>query len=104
MATRFHVVCDDCGSDRVQKRPDHRCRGRHPADCAHCARVRSAAREFRLARADAEAQREQATYGYATEMAEFGPLVTYRDWLQQTVGATASGSGFEREDELCVSF
>ena len=55
---------------------------RHRAGCAHCARVRSMAQDYRLAREAAEVARERATGGYATETREYAPLITYKQWLQ----------------------
>lgn len=37
--------------------------------------------EYRLARYAAELAREQATGGYQQEMAEYGPILTFKDWL-----------------------
>ena len=46
-------------------------------DCGHKAMVR----EYRLARHNAEMQRESETAGYATETRLHGPILTFRDWL-----------------------
>ena len=87
--TRYRVQCDECGIDRVQGRPTHKCRTSHPANCAHCKRVRALSNEYRLAREAAELAREQVTAGYASENADFGALVTFKDWLVQTAGASS---------------
>lgn len=88
--TRYRVQCDECGIDRVQGRPQHKCRTAHPANCGHCKRVRALRDEYRMAREAAELARESVTAGYATEQADYGPLITFRDWLVQTQGASAS--------------
>ena len=49
-------------------------------DCRH----RLMVSEYRAARAAQEADREAATSMYPTELAEHPPLLTFRDWLEQT--------------------
>ncbi|MBD3784043.1 MAG: hypothetical protein IE926_14030 [Micrococcales bacterium] len=39
--------------------------------------------DYRLARHAAELARETATGGYAAEVADYGPIVTFKAWLQQ---------------------
>lgn len=39
--------------------------------------------DYRAERWRQEALREEATGGYATELAEHAPIVTFRDWLEQ---------------------
>ena len=46
-------------------------------DCQH----RQMVQEYRLARHNAELAREEATSGHATEIALYGPIVTFKDWL-----------------------
>lgn len=45
--------------------------------CLH----RQLVQDCRAARAAAEARRERATGLYAAEVAAYGPLLTFRDWL-----------------------
>lgn len=85
----YRVTCDDCGADRVQRTPAHKCRpAAHPPGCEHCKRVRAVALDYRLAREAAELARELETCGYATETRQYGPLLTFRDWLQATADTT----------------
>jgi hypothetical protein len=59
----------------------------HPyCGCNACRRRARLSREYRAAREAAEVQRENATGGYATELREYGPLITFKDWLEQTRG------------------
>jgi len=94
--TRYRVQCDDCGIDRVQGRASHTCRKAHPVDCAHCKRVRGLSQEYRVAREAAELARESVAAGYASEEADYGSLITFKDWLEQTAGQAAY-SDDERE-------
>jgi hypothetical protein len=50
---------------------------RHKRGCRHCAMVA----EYRLARYAAELLREAVTGAYASEEAEYGPIITFKDWL-----------------------
>lgn len=54
------------------------------AGCLHRRHVE----DYRLARYQAELDRDRASYGYATEAASCPPLPTFRDWLVQTAGWT----------------
>lgn len=56
----------------------HGCR----ADCLHRRKVL----DYRVARHAAELAREQATGGYAAELAEHAPLLTFRQYLIDTAG------------------
>lgn len=38
--------------------------------------------EYRVARHAQELQREEATLGYATEMKNHNPIITFQDWLK----------------------
>ena len=42
---------------------------------------------YRDARHAAELKREAATAGYRTETADYGRIITFRDWLIDTAGA-----------------
>lgn len=57
--------------------------------CLHRQRVQ----EYTAARLAAEEAREAVTRGWATEMAEHQPIITFKDWLIQTA------KGDERADE-----
>lgn len=52
-------------------------RAGHPPNCGHCRNVR----EYRLARHAAELERERVTAAYPAELADYGPILTFRDWL-----------------------
>jgi hypothetical protein len=56
---------------------------RHPRGCQHCVSVDA----YRAARVAAELAREETTRGWATELSEYPPIVTFRDWLIQTRNA-----------------
>ena len=58
---------------------------RHEPDCRHCRHVRQIASDYRLARQAQEVGREAVTRGYAAENAEYGRLITFRQWLTDTV-------------------
>jgi hypothetical protein len=45
--------------------------------------------EYRLAREAAELAREAATGSYAAEVADYGPIVTFKAWLTAMAGAAA---------------
>ena len=62
-----------------------RCKG----DCRRCRLVA----DYRAAREAAELQRERETCGYATETALYGPIVTFKDFLTQTVVLEQSQEG-----------
>lgn len=49
----------------------------HPKNCGHCRNVE----DYRLTRYAAEQHRESATAGYKTEMKDYGPIITFKDWL-----------------------
>lgn len=51
-------------------------------DCRH----RLMVQEYRLAREAAEAARDAATLGYATERRAYGPIVTFKRWLVDLAG------------------
>lgn len=53
--------------------------------CLHRQKVQ----EYRDARAAAEAAREDATGLYEAEVAEYGRLITFKDWLIATAGAAS---------------
>lgn len=57
---------------------------KHAPGCPHCKRVRAMANDYRLARHAAEERQEAVTRGYATEQAEYGRLITFKDWLIDT--------------------
>lgn len=59
-----------------------RTRRSHRRGCRHCVSVDA----YRAARIAAELAREEATGGWATEIAEYGPIVTYKDWLVMSAG------------------
>jgi len=65
----------------------------HKRGCRHCQMVS----EYRLARHAAELLREATTGAYASEEAEYGPIVTFKDWLIGTRGVN------EREAWECSS-
>lgn len=65
-----------------------RARRPHPRRCLHCVSVDA----YRAARIAAELAREEATGGWATEIAEYGPIVTFKDWL-------IMGAGYAHEYE-----
>lgn len=48
--------------------------------CVH----REMVQAYRLERGRQEVEREEATGGYATEIAEYPPLITFKDWLVGT--------------------
>lgn len=48
-----------------------------PMSCLHKQRIE----EYRAARQAAEEMREYETIGYQTEMAEYGPIISLREWL-----------------------
>lgn len=50
--------------------------------CRHWAFVN----DYRVAREAAELQRDAATRGHATEIAEHPPIITFKDWLQDHAG------------------
>jgi hypothetical protein len=52
----------------------------HPRGCRHCTDVDV----YRAARLAAELAREEATRGWATELAQYPPIITFRDWLIQS--------------------
>ena len=54
--------------------------------CQHKAMVEG----FRLARHNEELRREAATGSYASEMASYGPLITYKEWLRSWAGSQQS--------------
>lgn len=47
-------------------------------NCLH----RHTVNEYRVAREAAEQAREAETRGYRTETAEYGPILTFREWLE----------------------
>lgn len=55
---------------------------KHKRGCRHCAMVA----EYRLARHAAELLREATTGAYASELEDYGPIITFRDWLIATRG------------------
>jgi hypothetical protein len=59
-----------------------RVRRPHPRRCRHCVSVDA----YRAARIAAELAREESTRGWATEIAEYGPIITFKDWLTMTAG------------------
>jgi hypothetical protein len=50
---------------------------KHPSGCLHCANVT----EYHMAREAAQVERERVTGGYKTETKEYGPIITFKDWL-----------------------
>lgn len=50
--------------------------------CLH----RQMVQEYRLARHAAVLKREEATGGYESEIAAYGPIITFKTWLQSTAG------------------
>lgn len=50
-----------------------------PMSCLH----RQAVEEYRAARRAEELRREYETVGYKAEMAEYGPIIHYRVWLEK---------------------
>lgn len=54
-----------------------RAKRKHPVSCQHCASVT----EYHMAREAAQVQREGVTGGYKTETQEYGPIITFKDWL-----------------------
>lgn len=59
---------------------------RHRRGCRHCAMVA----EYRLARHAAELLREAVTGAYRSETADYGPIITFKDWLLGTRGQAAT--------------
>ena len=57
---------------------------KHRPDCTHCARTRDLALQYRLAREAAELQREHVTGSYVSELKEYKPIITFKQWLQNT--------------------
>ena len=53
---------------------------RHPRHCRHCRSVEA----YRAARIAAELRRDEATRGWATELAEYPPIITFKEWLRQS--------------------
>jgi len=43
--------------------------------------------DYRYARHAAELMREAVTYGYATEIAAYPPLITFKTWLTSMRGS-----------------
>lgn len=61
-----------------------RIKRRHPRRCGHCVSVDA----YRAARIAAELAREEATRGWATEIAEYPTkIITFKDWLIMTAGS-----------------
>lgn len=56
---------------------------RHPRHCRHCRNVDA----YRAARIAAELARENTCSDYPTELAEYGPVITFKEWLVQTRNA-----------------
>lgn len=54
----------------------------HRRGCRHCTSVD----DYRAARLAAELAREEETRGWATELAEYGPIVTFKSWLIMGAG------------------
>lgn len=52
------------------------------ADCKRTCLHRTFVYEYRVARHAQELQREEATLGYATEMKNHNPIITFQDWLK----------------------
>lgn len=46
--------------------------------CAH----RQLVEEYRALRINEEMRREDETHGFTTEMREYRPLITFREWLR----------------------
>ena len=65
---------------------------RHRRGCKHCAMVA----EYRLARHAAELLREGVTGAYRSETAEYGPIITFRVWLE---GLRGNGAQTGANDE-----
>lgn len=55
------------------------CSARHGRFCS--AAHERCVDEYRAARHAAELAREYATIGYRTEMAAYGPIITFKQWL-----------------------
>ena len=51
------------------------------AKCVRTCRHRQLVTEYRAWRHAAELERERVTAGYEAEMAAYGPLPTFKDWL-----------------------
>lgn len=64
---------------------------RHPRSCQHCVSVDA----YRAARIAAELAREEAAGGWATEIADYGPIITFKRWLIMGAGY---GYGYEYEE------
>lgn len=54
--------------------------------CRRGCRHRAMVEEYRLARHAAECAREDATRGYATELSEYQPIITFKLWLTAVAG------------------
>lgn len=52
------------------------------AGCRTSCLHRQLVHEYRAARAAAEAAQEAATLGYAAEARDYGPIVTFKAWLE----------------------
>ncbi len=54
--------------------------------CAH----RTLVDDYRVARMNAEQARDDVTHGWATELREHPPIVTFKDWLKQMASRRAA--------------
>lgn len=70
---QFQALAETPTSDAVPVRAKRK----HSSGCRHCASVT----EYHMARESAQVARENQTGGYKTEMKEYGPIITYKDWL-----------------------
>jgi hypothetical protein len=68
-----------------------RTRRSHRRGCRHCVSVDA----YRAARIAAELAREEATGGWATELSEYGPIITFEQWLIMGAG---SGDAYAYDD------
>lgn len=78
--------CPPCNHQKgTQEREAEHARTCH-GTCARCRRSATLSMDYRVAREAEEQQREAVTAGYATESRAYGPLSTFRDYLEQTRG------------------
>lgn len=73
--------CQDWPLCRHRDTPSGGCKPRMSGCKATCGH-RQIVENYRAARHAAELQREQSCYGYATEEALHGPIVTFKTWLK----------------------